>query len=197
MSLDPGLAEAHAAKGFLSRQENEIEESRAHYKRAIEINPSYAAVYVWMANSGLFASPGEAFAARETAFRLDPRSPLTNYSYISALMMRNELAAASRQIEKYATIDPRGANILRGALLSLGGTWANYIFAYLEAANGRRKISSFSGAAADDMMWHLAMIGLEEEALRFANGASIRRELGLATGSRRSAGSRTLAEYRG
>jgi TolB-like protein/Tfp pilus assembly protein PilF len=196
MALEPGLAEAHAAKGFLSLQENQIEEGRAHFKRAIEINPSYAAVYVWMANSGLFSSLNEAFDARETAFRLDPLSPLTNYSYINALMWRNELAAASRQIEKYATIDPRGASILRGDLSSLGGHWANYIFAYLEAANGAPDDLNYSGAAADDMMWHLAMIGLEEEALRLADGASIRAESWLGNAEAGVAMARELlAEY--
>jgi len=170
MALDPGLAEAHAAKAFLAFELSKPDEASVHFRRAIEINPNYAQAYVWMANMGQFASQEEAFAAREKAVRLDPLSPLINYSYINALLVRNRLIEADEQIEKYASIDPKGAMVLRGVVSSLGGNWANYILVYLEVANSGTEDLTYRRGAIEDMMWHLGAIGLEDEALRMADG---------------------------
>ncbi len=170
MALDPGLAEAHAAKAFLSFEQSNPDEARVHFRRAIEINPNYAQAYVWMANMGLFSSQEEAFAGREAAARLDPLSPLSNYSYIGALLARNRLEQANQQIEQYESIDPKGAAVLRAAVSSLGGHWASYILEYLELASGGSEALTYSWGAAEDMMWQLAAIGLEDEALRMSDG---------------------------
>lgn len=174
LALVPGLDTAHAAKATLLLRAGKNEEALAHFRRAIEINPSYSEVYVWMAIEGLLPSHEEAFAARETAMRLDPLSRMVNVSYISALLYRNRLAEASQQIEKYALIDPSIAMIARGVRTSVGGNWANYILAYLEAANAGTGELAWAGSMAAEMMWHLAAIGLPEEALRFYRGESAR-----------------------
>jgi tetratricopeptide (TPR) repeat protein len=127
-------------------------------------------VYVWMANMGLFASQEEAFTAHEKAVRLDPLSPTTNGGYINALLVRDRIAEADQQVERYASIDPKGAMVLRGSMSSLGGNWANYILAYLEVASSGTEDLNYGGNAFIDTLWHLAALGLEEEALHMAAG---------------------------
>jgi Tfp pilus assembly protein PilF len=173
LALAPGLAEAHTAKAWQADLEDDVEGARMHFRRAIEINPNDARVYVWMAGWGLMSSLDQAYAALETAVRLDPISPLSNNAYVSALLTQNRLEEADRQIEKYAMIDPRFAIALRGRRSALGGNWANYILAYLEAAKGGAEDLTYSWALEEDMMWHLAAIGLQEEALLLAGGQSI------------------------
>jgi len=145
MALDPAIAEAHAAKAWLSDMEGREADARKHLQRAIEINPNYSLAYAWMVNWGYSSSQDEAFAALETALRLDPLSPLNNHLYINALRARNRLEEAAQQIDKFASIDPRSAMVLRGTLSSLGGRWASYILAYLEAANGGVDDLTFAG----------------------------------------------------
>jgi hypothetical protein len=141
-----------------------------HFRCALEINPNYASVNVWIVGNGLCSSQQEIFATLETAVSLDPLSPLSNNGYIQARLTRNRLAEAEQQIEKFASIDPRFAMVLRGIRKSLGGHWADYILAYLEAANGGADDLTYRWAWADDMLWHLAAIGLEEEALLMSHG---------------------------
>jgi len=165
MALDPGLAEAHAAAAWIAYYEGDTDQIRNHFRRAIEINPNFALAYVWMGGMGLFASQQEAFAGGETALRLDPLSPVINYSYVGDLLAQGRLEEADRQIDKYATIDPKSAAILRAYRSSLGGHGSNYILAYLEVASTGTDDLTFAWAAEEDMAWQLAAIGLEDDAL--------------------------------
>jgi tetratricopeptide (TPR) repeat protein len=167
MTLDPGLAESNAAKGRLLWNIGKDNDALGYYRRAIEINPNYADAYEWLGRQQELVGIDESFAAIETAARLDPLSRAANWRYIFTLIQRGQLGEAEQQIERYASIYPEGATILRGYLASLGGRWSNRILSYLEAAS----------SGEDDMLWggsfqalthHLAAIGLEEEALRLA-----------------------------
>jgi tetratricopeptide (TPR) repeat protein len=92
--LDPSLAEAHAAAGFLRRMSVDqwnhwnLGEALTHFERAIQINPNYAAAYDGMAwllryQLGRYA---EAMAAIETALRLDPLSIMARTFYVGGLI---------------------------------------------------------------------------------------------------------------
>lgn len=166
LTLDPAMAEAHAAKAYWSFLNGSLDEARVHYLRALDINPNYATVYVWMAGSGLFPNPQEAFDAIERAALLDPLSPLASRAYINALIARNRVDEASRQIENHASIDRQSAIVLRGNVKSLGGNWAESILAALEALDAPADAVNYRWAIIGDLVWQLAATGLTEEALR-------------------------------
>ena len=90
MALDPTLAEAHAATGRLLWYQLKLEDALTSFKHAVQINPNFVIVYVWMGNL-LNLDLGrydEAFPMRETAMRLDPLWIPTIIDYLQALIER-------------------------------------------------------------------------------------------------------------
>ena len=163
MALEPTLAEAHAATGYLLRIQGNFEESLTHFKQAIQINPNYSIVYTMMGYAfGILGRYKEGFAMTETALRLNPLSFYANGNYVLGLASRNRLAEADRQLEKLASIVPPWYYIsLRGRRTSLGGQWTNLVLANLDAlragASGIRQ--------GRRLTWQFAAIGLEKESL--------------------------------
>jgi len=165
MEIGPNLAESHVAKAWFAFQsESDPDSARAHFRRALEINPNYAAVYFWMANMGLVSGAEEVALARETAVRLDPLSPLANHGWIGYLQASGRLQEARQAIERYAATDPRSAMVLRGSLAALGGNWSAFVLAWLEAEASSTEPLTFGWAPAEDSAWLLAAMGLEQEA---------------------------------
>ena len=163
MALDPTLAEAHAATGFLFHIQRNPEEALKHYRQAIQINPNYSIVYSWMgllfsSQLGLYA---EGFTATETAMRLDPLAIPALMNYISNLINTNRLSEADRKLEKLAAIAPGPHSSMRGIRMSLGGEWAIAILADLDGL----RINPESGWSRDSLRKQFAMIGLEKESL--------------------------------
>jgi TolB-like protein len=163
MAFDPTLAEAHAATGYLLWNQWNLEEALTHFQHAIQINPNYSIVYLWMANllSSQLGRYAESFAARETAVRLDPLSLPAIATYASALIYRNRLAEADREMEKLASIHPGFYARGRGELTSLGGKWANAVLADLDAI----RINPEDMFTRNDLTLQFAFIGLEKEAV--------------------------------
>ena len=163
MALDPTLAEAHAAKGFLSGRQENPEEALTHFRQAIQINPNYANVYNWMAGVleeklGLY---DEAFVASEMAVRLDPLSIPAISNRVRGLYHRNRLAEADRELEKLASIAPSFYAISHGERTSLGGKWANLILGNLNAW----LINPENTRSRNNLARQFAFVGLEKEAL--------------------------------
>jgi len=173
MALDSSLAEAHAATGFvLWNQEGEnLEEVLTQFEQAIQINPNYSIVYNWM--GGLLSDDlgryKEAFIATETALRLNPLSRPANYNYIMSLINRNRLDEADRKIEKLAAIHPGAAGLARNFRMSAGGKWANFILGILDGA----RMGMENPFAWNEAAWHLAVIGLEKEALAISESPQL------------------------
>jgi TolB-like protein/Tfp pilus assembly protein PilF len=163
MALDPSIAEAHAAAGLMSWDGQDFQGALKHFERAIQINPSYADVYTWMANMLQFSQGryAEAFALREKAVQLDPLSWPARVNYIITLMDMNRLAEADRELEKLASLAPAEYAAHRGIRLSQGGNWANFALGLLDAM----QITPDSGRFRFSLAYSLAIIGLEDEAL--------------------------------
>jgi TolB-like protein/Tfp pilus assembly protein PilF len=161
MALDPTLAEAHAAAGFLVFDGAHLQEALTHFRQAIQINPNYSIVYTWMANilGSDLGQYAEAFRMRETALRLDPLSIPGIATYIGALIARDRLAEADRELEKLAVFAPQYYASVRGKRTSLGGKWANRVLGMLDAIRIDPADAPFSPS------WNLAILGLEREAL--------------------------------
>jgi TolB-like protein/Flp pilus assembly protein TadD len=161
MELDSSIAEAHAAAGKISLDEGDIQGALRHFEKALQINPSYADVYTWMANTldqdlGRYA---EAFAMREKAVQLDPLSIVAMFNYTDHLIKRNRLAEADREIEKLAAMAPSMYALLRGLRLSLGGHWADGALGWLESL----RIDPDNRRMRSLLAYWFAMLGLEEE----------------------------------
>jgi tetratricopeptide (TPR) repeat protein len=163
MTLDPTLAEAHAATGFVLWIQWNPEEAQTHFRQAIRINPNYAIVYNWTAI--LLAEDlghyNESFAAYEMAVRLDPLSIPALYNYTGALIARNRLDEANLVMEKLASISPIAYASSRGGLTSLGGKSANTLLAELDAL----RIDPEDVFTKASLRSYFASIGLEKEAL--------------------------------
>ncbi|MCH9026651.1 MAG: tetratricopeptide repeat protein [Proteobacteria bacterium] len=161
MALDPTLAEAHAATGFLLANQANFEEALTHYRQAIQINPNNSIVYSRMAdilgeNLGHYK---ETFAMKEMALRLNPLSILALGDYVGALIERNRLAEADRELEKLAVIAPAQYEHWRAFRTSLGGKWANQTLGDLD----RLRIDPESKRFRNGLTWVFASIGLEKE----------------------------------
>jgi len=163
MALEPTLAQAHAATGFLLWSQWNPEEALTHFEQAIQINPNYSIAYTWMANLLDFSLGryDESFPMRETALRLDPLSIPAINLYVLALIYRNRLADADRELEKIASIYPSRYASWRGRRTSLGGKWANKVLGDLDAVRIDPEYLYFRTL----LTWEFAFLGLEKEAL--------------------------------
>jgi tetratricopeptide (TPR) repeat protein len=161
MMLDPALAEAHAAAGFLMQQQEELQEALAHYEKAVEINPNYAIVYSWMGIiDGDLGHYRDSLAKTEMALRLDPLS-IANWNYLLALIIRDRMDDVDRHLEKFIAFFPSFEPTLRGLRSSLGGKWTDYVIGRMDDLQKnptdvvtRRRLSGL-----------FATLGLEKEAL--------------------------------
>ena len=79
LALDSGRAEAHAALAWVSQQEWDWQAAERSYRRAIEVNPSYATARIWYAMY-LYGMErfDEAVVQAKHAQHLDPASPFVN-----------------------------------------------------------------------------------------------------------------------
>jgi TolB-like protein/Tfp pilus assembly protein PilF len=166
IKLDPMLAEANAAIGFLSFVQYDSEAALAYYRQAIKINPNYAIVYTWIGN--LLDGMGrhkERFAMSEMAMRLDPLSLPARINHVEMLINRNRFAEAEIELEKLASIQPSWYASSRGILSSLGGNWANAVLAFLDAW----RLAPQSLGVRSDLSLLFAILGLEKEAMAIAD----------------------------
>ncbi len=164
MAINPALAEAHAATGYLLRFQGNMEGALTHFRRAIQINPNYAIVYNGMAVALSFLGHyKENFAMIEMALQLDPLSNPTIGNYTYRLRDRNRLAEADRVLEKLVSIHPAFYALIQGDLTSVDGKWANAVLGHLDAL----RLEPDSLAVRSELTLQLAILGLEKEA--FAN----------------------------
>jgi TolB-like protein/Tfp pilus assembly protein PilF len=170
MALAPTLAEAQAAQGFLLYNQWKLEQALEHFRQAIEINPNYSAVYMWMGNT--YSQLGrykEGFASTKKAAALDPRSMPAVYNYFYGLVKSNRLTEADRELENLVSIASRNTIIYaRGNRDSLGGKWSEQVLSNLEMLRGGPEET----AADDRLPWLFAAIGLEKEALTISDRPS-------------------------
>ncbi|MGA8275755.1 MAG: adenylate/guanylate cyclase domain-containing protein, partial [Thermoplasmata archaeon] len=165
LSLDPGLAEPHAALGSI-RQEYEWKwaESEREFQQALESNPSYSIARTWYA---LFLShvgrSDEAIAQARRAQKLDPVSPRVHAGAAEAYVFAHRYAEAIEVAERALEVDPQygPAHVYIGtALVEMGK---------FEEAVGRFELAEklFGAQALRGRVGHaIAMSGRTEEARR-------------------------------
>lgn len=103
LEIDDSLAEAHAALAVVAENYDwDFKRAEKEYRRAIELNPSYATAHQWYAECLSFEGRSdEALAESARALQLDPLSPIVAVDNGAALYFarRNQLA-----IQRFRTV---------------------------------------------------------------------------------------------
>jgi len=159
LELDPELAEAHAAMGYVLVTWDTFEQALFHFRRAVALNPNYADAAMWL--SGFLADMGqyeEAFELLRRAIRADPLSKTALWNYAQFLLDLGRLEDAQKELEKMSSLWPSGYRELRVRLRSHKGQWAEGALAALEA-----KLENPDEWPVDRLLvTHLAAMGLGE-----------------------------------
>jgi Tol biopolymer transport system component/Tfp pilus assembly protein PilF len=166
LSLDDSLAEAHASLAYVSFFfDRDRHRAEASFRRAIDLNPSYATAHHWLANAlSAMGRHEEAIAEIRQAEQLNPQSAI--------------IKTAAGMIYFYARRFDRALNECRRALeLDPGLVQAHRVIRWTYQAAGRyddalaayQKEKSFSGDAGKDWPVILAQLqavgGKRQEAL--------------------------------
>jgi eukaryotic-like serine/threonine-protein kinase len=107
LQIDPHASEAHATLGYVRHYEWHWEEAEQAFRRAIELNPSYALARVWYANM-LVSKQRVDEALREilAARDLDPFSPVVNTNVGWILQFAGRHADAAEQLVRTLELAP-------------------------------------------------------------------------------------------
>jgi TolB-like protein/DNA-binding winged helix-turn-helix (wHTH) protein/Tfp pilus assembly protein PilF len=142
LSLDDGLAEAHASLGFvLFTFDWDLAHAEREFKRAIALNPSYASAHHWY--SELLSNLGrsnEAMVEAQIALRLDPLSLIVNENVARIHYFARDFDRAIEGSRKTLEMDPNFSI----AHLRLGRAFAAKGM-YKEAVQEFERFSQLSG----------------------------------------------------
>ncbi len=112
IALDPDLAAAHRARGFVSYWwEHDSAAAGRAFRKALEINPNDAQTHFWYGN--ILADNGEAWAARRELTKarlLDPGSPAIQVDMAWALWLAGDTVEAERQLRTIIAANPEVAS---------------------------------------------------------------------------------------
>jgi TolB-like protein/Flp pilus assembly protein TadD len=127
LALDPELGLAYAVKGGLMERLNDPEGAEAGYRRAIELDPSNAAVHTWLA--GLLRNDfdrwDEADALIERAYELDPRNVFVLGVYGGFLAGRGNYDRAVEVARRAVALEPEAPRPY-SSLAALHGQFGRY-----------------------------------------------------------------------
>ena len=107
LALDDTVAEAHASRAQVLREERDWRGAETEYRRAIELNPNYATAHQWHAT--LLAGFGrieEAIREIRRAEELDPMSHAISVTVATVLFMARDYDATIEQLEKTLALEP-------------------------------------------------------------------------------------------
>ena len=107
LQIDPDLADAHAALGYVRHYQWQWAEAERELKRAIDLNPSHPLSRIWYANllmsrRRMDEALRQAFVARE----LDPFSPVVNANLGWVLVYARRPQDAIDQLTKTVAMSP-------------------------------------------------------------------------------------------
>jgi TolB-like protein/Tfp pilus assembly protein PilF/tRNA A-37 threonylcarbamoyl transferase component Bud32 len=124
LQIDPFSAEAHATLGYVRHYDWQFEQAEQEFKRAIELNPSYALARIWYANllmsrDRIDEALTQVYAARE----LDPFSLIVNTNVGWVLVVAGRYDDAIAQLTRTLELDSTYAHAhwrLAWALIGAG-----------------------------------------------------------------------------
>jgi TolB-like protein/DNA-binding winged helix-turn-helix (wHTH) protein len=153
LELDEMLAEAHASLGrVFAAYDWDWTSAEKEYKRAIELNPSYAVAHQWYGGYlGVMGRSKEAIAERKRALELEPLSLIINFELGLAFYYDRDYDQAIEQFQKTLELDqnfPAAHNFLPAAYEQKG--------MYTEAIAEFKKAIPLTGGSE----WSLSKAGL-------------------------------------
>ncbi len=137
LSLDDGLAEAHASLGLILHWgDYDFAGAEREFKRAIELNPNYASAHQWYGS--LLTSLGrteEALVEHRRAVEIEPLSLVMNYTYASSLYFARRYDEAIAQAKKTLELDANslGTYFWLGSAFVSKGDYAQAVDAFAKS----------------------------------------------------------------
>ncbi len=168
LELDPDLAEAHAAMGFIQFQQQNFEETLSSWDRAVDLNPNFALVYSWrgilLGDIGKYQQELESLRA---ATELDPLSANVLNNYAIALFQRGRYDESDNFMQRIKAIGPAFYYYMKSWQAWQRGMPSEAIFALLDGfdidPNDRRMPGGLTNM--------FGLLGIHDEALRHATGS--------------------------
>ena len=108
LEIDESLAEAHASLAVtLKNQLWDFGSAERELRRAIELRPSYALAYHWLAGLlGMFGKVEEALSWERRGIEIDPYSPTISTGLANWLAVSGKTDEAMKQYGRIAKLDP-------------------------------------------------------------------------------------------
>ena len=137
LQIDGDLAEAHATLGLLFLSEYDFTKANDEFRRALDLNPSYAPAHQWYSYVlGALGRYGQALEQLRLAEEADPLSIVILYNEFGYLSTLGKKTEGEKRLKKVLEIDPEHW-MARDALASsyyLKGDYENSIRILLEAS---------------------------------------------------------------
>jgi tetratricopeptide (TPR) repeat protein len=155
LAIDDDLAEAHASLAYIKyNHERDRNGAELEFRRAIQLNPSYAQAHHWfaLALAGM-GRPVEAVTEAQIAQRLDPRSPSIKSATAIVFFMNGQNADALAECDKALALDQGfvpALKVKRWTYMTSGDRD--------KAMDAFQKEMSFSGGQASDAGWKIIQL---------------------------------------
>ncbi len=155
LRIDDGLAEAHATLAYVKFYgERNRDTAELEFRRAIQLNPSYAQAHHWFAI--VLAAMGnriEAISEAQIAEQLDPRAPSVKAAYAMTYLYNDQFAEAIAECDEALQIDERfmpAVRVKRWTSVAMGD--------YAGARAAFEKELAFGGGSVNEPGWRLIEI---------------------------------------
>jgi TolB-like protein/Tfp pilus assembly protein PilF len=124
LAIDPENVEALTALGGMASGQFRFSDSREYFRRAIELNPSFATAHQWTGNMSLRLGNTEAAVeSLQKAWSLDPRSRIVAYNLADALKLLGryrEAAEIGAELIRFAPDFPEARKLLMNLAIISG-----------------------------------------------------------------------------
>jgi tetratricopeptide (TPR) repeat protein len=180
LSLDGNLSEAHATLGLiLTNYDYDFAAAEREYKRAIELNPTYATAHFYYGQLlSQFGRHEEAFTSYRRALELEPFSLIINVFYGSSMLNARRYDEAIAQLKKTLELDPNFA-IAHSTLSGIYQAKGNYAESVEEFAKFQELVGNSQVAVAGrDIFarggWHVFLQKMSAEEQIYRNDGRYR-----------------------
>jgi eukaryotic-like serine/threonine-protein kinase len=188
LELDDSLPEAHVARAGALSSSHKWSEGEREFRRAIELNPNFAAAHYLYAFSLLVPEKrlDQALEEIRLALSLDPLSSIMNTNYAATLLFAHRYPEALEQFQKTLQRDPSflPAHRKLANLFAATGNFANAVKelqkttpvsgSFSPDAKGYRELSQAQLSKTDSMTWialAMAATGERNKALDYLEKA--------------------------